>query len=375
MARANTTRDYYEILSVERGASEDQIKKAYRRAALQWHPDKNPDNHKEAEEKFKEVTEAYSILIDPQKRQQYDQFGHAGLGGDSVGFDPSNFTDFSDILGDFFNVEDLFGFGGRRGGGRRGSDLRYDLDLKFEEAARGLTTKIKVAREEGCRECQGTGAREGTELTTCSTCRGQGQVRSQRGFLVMAHTCPQCRGAGRVVLDPCPECMGAGRVQKEHTIELKIPPGVDNGTRLRVPGEGDSGPQGRLNGDLYVVMHVKDHPFFERRGADLFCSVPISFPQAAIGTEIRVPTLGGKQKLNVSAGTQSGAVFRIRGKGFPHLNGGGQGDLYVEITVDVPRKLTKEQRRLLSTLDQSLPSENRPVEKAGLLNRIKDIFQ
>lgn len=375
MVRANTTRDYYEILSVERGASEDQIKKAYRRAAMEWHPDKNPDNHEEAEEKFKEVTEAYSVLIDSQKRQQYDQFGHAGLGGDSGGFDPSKFTDFSDIFGDFFNLEDLFGSGGRRGRGRRGSDLRYDLDLTFEEAARGLTTKVKVAREEACRECRGTGAREGTELTTCSACRGQGQVRSQRGFLVMAHTCPQCRGAGRVVLDPCPECMGAGRVQKERTIELKIPRGVDTGTRLRVPGEGDRGPQGRLNGDLYVVMHVEDHPFFERRGADLFCTVPISFPRAAIGTEIRVPTLGGKQKLKVPPGTQSGTVFRVKGKGFPRLNGGGQGDLYVEITLDVPRKLTKEQKRLLNLLDENLPSANRPVEKAGLLNRIKGIFQ
>ena len=372
MPRANTTRDYYEILGVERGVSEDEVKKAYRTAALRWHPDKNPGNREEAEEKFKEVTEAYSVLIDAQKRAAYDRFGHSGVSGEPS-FDQSIFSDFSDIFGDFFGFDDLFGAGRGRTGRRRGGDLRYDLELSFEEAAKGLTTKIKVARDESCGECRGTGARIGTDLSCCTACQGRGQVRYQQGFLVVSRTCPQCQGSGRVIRDPCPECMGAGRVQRQRTIELKVPAGVDSGTRLRISGEGDLGSHGAPRGDLYVIMHVKDHPFFERRDANLFCSVPLSFPQAALGTELHIPTLDGKQKLKVPAGSQSGTVFRLKGKGMPSLNGG-KGDLFVEVRVDVPKRLSREQKQLLERLARTLPAGNRPVEKAGLLDRLKDIF-
>lgn len=367
MARANTTRDYYEILNLERDVSEDGIKKAYRRAAMQWHPDRNPGIREEAEEKFKEVTEAYSVLIDPQKRAAYDRYGHAGLGAEPAGFDQSIFSDFSDIFGDFFGFEDLFGFGSQPGSRRRGNDIRYDLELSFEEAASGIATKIKVARQEGCEECRGSGARKGTELASCPTCHGRGQVRQQKGIFIMTRTCPKCRGAGQVVRDPCPECLGAGRVKRTRTIELKIPPGVNSGTRLRVAGEGD------LGGDLYVVMHVKDHPFFERRESDLYCSVPISFPQAVLGATLSIPTLNGSHRLKVPSGTQSGAVFRIKGKGFPNLKGG-TGDLFVELNVDVPKRLTREQKHLLEQLRRTLSTENYPVEKSGLINRIRDII-
>ena len=375
MPRANTQRDYYEILGLNRTVGEDEIKKAYRRAALEWHPDRNPNRKQEAEERFKEVTEAYSVLIDPQKRAAYDRFGHAGLGGQPVtGFDQSIFNDFADIFGDFFGVEDLFGAGGRRRTRvRRGSDLRYDLELTFEEAARGATTKIKIPREEVCAECKGSGARKGSGPSTCTACNGRGQVRYQQGFFSVSRTCPQCRGAGQVIRDPCPECRGQGRVARERTIEIKIPPGVDTGSRLRIGDEGDAGTYGGPRGDLYVVLNVEEHPFFERRDSNLFCSIPISFPQAALGGEIRVSTLEGDQTMKVPAGTQSGAVFRLKGKGFPSLNGR-RGDLFVELRVETPKKLTREQKRLVEELSRTLPAENRPVEKSSLLDRVKDIF-
>ena len=376
MARTETQKDYYEVLGISREAGEAEIKKAYRRAALKWHPDKNPDNHSEAEERFKEVTAAYSVLVDPQKRASYDRFGHAGVGGvGSGGFDESIFSDFSDIFGDMFGFEDFFGGSRGRGGsgGRRGADLRYDLELTFEEAAKGLSARVKVAREESCNECSGSGARPGTAPVTCDTCRGHGQVRYQQGILSISRTCPQCRGAGKIVRDPCAECMGAGRRKINRTIDIKVPKGVDNGTRIRVSGEGDAGVKGGPGGDLYVILHVQDHAFLERRDSDLFCSVPISFPQAVLGTTLKVPTLSSDQKLKVPAGTRSGTVFRMRGKGFPRLNGGA-GDLFVEVQVDVPQKLAREQMELVERLANSLSLENRPVKQAGLLDRLKNLF-
>lgn len=374
---ANQKRDYYEVLNISPQASEEEIKKAYRRAALRWHPDRNPDNKLEAEERFKEVTEAYGVLIDPYKRAAYDRYGHAGVGAQPfTGFDQSIFADFADIFGDFFSFEDLFGLGGgrRRTRARRGADLRYDLEISFEEAAHGLTTKIKIPRTETCSACQGSGARKGTGPAPCTACHGRGQLRYQQGFFTLTRTCPQCKGTGQVIPDPCPTCRGEGHVRRERTLEVKIPSGVDTGTRLRIAGEGEAGSKGGPAGDLYVVLRVKEHPFFERRENHLYCSIPISFPQAALGDEIFVPTLDGQEKLKIPEGTQSGTVFRLRGKGFPKLNGGGRGDLFIELRVSIPKKLTREQRRLIEQLSQTLPSENRPVEKSSLLDRVKDIF-
>ena len=377
MPRGKNKRDYYEVLGVARGASDEEVKKSYRRAALQWHPDRNPNNKQEAEERFKEVTEAYSVLIDSQKRAAYDRFGHAGLGPQPFGgFDESIFADFSDIFGDIFSFEDLFGLGGgrRRSRVRRGRDLRYDLNLSFGEAARGLATKIQVPRAETCPECKGSGARKGTGATTCTACQGRGQIRYQQGFFAISRTCPQCQGSGQVVRNPCTECQGDGRVRRERTLEIKIPPGVDTGTRLRIGGEGEGGANGGPPGDLYVVLQVAEHDFFERRESNLYCSIPVSFPQAALGTEIRVPTLDAEAGLKIPAGTQSGTIFRLHGKGFPNLNGGGRGDLFVEVRVETPKKLTRDQKRLVEQLAETLPAENRPAAKASLFDRVKDIF-
>lgn len=377
MPRTNQSRDYYEVLSVRRAASDEEIKKAYRRAALEWHPDRNPHRKDEAEERFKEVTEAYSVLIDAQKRAAYDRYGHAGLGGQPFsGFDQSIFADFSDIFGDFFSFEDLFGLGGARSRtrARRGRDLRYDLEFSFEEAARGVATKIKFPRAETCPTCKGSGARKGAGPSPCTACRGRGQVRYQQGFFAISRTCPQCQGTGQVIRDPCSECRGEGQVERERTLEVKIPAGVDTGTRMRIGGEGEGSLQGGPPGDLYVVLKVEEHPFFERREANLYCSIPISFPQATLGGEIRVPTLDGDHGLKVPPGTQSGTIFRLHGKGFPQLNGGGRGDLFVEVRVQVPQKLTREQKQLIEQLAQSLPAENRPAERASLFEKVKDIF-
>jgi len=376
MARGTNQRDYYEVLGVGRRASDDEIKKAYRRAAMQWHPDRNPDKKEQAEARFKEVTEAYSVLIDPQKRAAYDRFGRAGLGGQPFsGFDESIFADFSDIFGDFFSFEDLFGLGGqRRSRVRRGRDLRYDLDVSFAEAARGLTTKIKIPRRETCPECNGSGARKGTGPSTCTACQGRGQLRYQQGFFAVSRTCPQCRGAGQIVRNPCTECRGEGQVSRERTLELKIPPGVDTSTRLRIGGEGEAGAAGGPPGDLYVVLRVGEHDFFERRESNLYCSIPISFPQAALGSELRVATLDGEASLKIPAGTESGTIFRLHGKGFPNLNGGGRGDLFVELRVETPKKLTRQQKQLIEQLAETLPAENRPAQKASLFDRVKDIF-
>lgn len=376
MPRVNNKRDYYEVLGVLRTSSAEEIKKAYRRGAMEWHPDRNPGRDAEAEERFKELTEAYSVLIDTEKRSAYDRYGHAGLGSQPfTGFDESIFSDFTDIFGDFFGFEDLFGASRRsRTRPRRGRDLRYDLHLSFEDAARGIETRVKIPRQETCSGCGGSGARKGTSPTTCSACQGRGQVRYQQGFFTVARTCPQCHGTAQVIKDPCPDCRGERKVRRERTIEIKIPAGVDTGMRLRIAGEGDAGLNGGPSGDLYVVLRVDEHAFFERRDANLFCAVPISFPQAALGAEISVPTLDHKQSLKIPAGTESGTVFRLRGRGLVKLNGGGRGDLYVEVRVQIPRKLSRAQKRMIEDLSRTLPAENRPSRKPGLLDKVKDIF-
>jgi len=379
MAKGNQ-RDYYEVLGVTRTAAVDEIKSAYRKAALKWHPDRNPENKAEAEVKFRECTEAYSVLSDGQKRQIYDTYGHAGLSsaGASQGFDSTVFQDFHDIFGDFFGFEDLFGGGGgRRGRSRaqRGADLRYDMSLTFEEASAGVTTKIKLPRQEYCEACNGTGAKKGTGVQACQTCGGRGQVAYQQGFFTITRTCPACQGAGQIVKERCPECRGLGRLERENTIELRIPPGVDTGTRLRVAGEGEPGPNGGPAGDLYVVLEVKEHAFFERRGADLYCTIPLSIAQATLGTELQVPGLNGEEKLKIPEGTQSGAVFRIKGRGLADPRGGGKGDLYYHVRVLTPTKLTRDQRKLIEQLGATLKVENKPADRnSSIFDKVKDIF-
>jgi molecular chaperone DnaJ len=370
----NGKRDYYEVLSVTRTATDQEIKSSYRKLALQYHPDRNPDNE-EAEEKFKEAAEAYSVLSDAQKRANYDRFGHAGVGGAGQSFDPSAFADFSDILGDIFGFGDLFG-GGRRGGSRvqRGADLRYDLELTFEEAAFGKTTTLKVPRHETCQECAGSGAQKGSGPATCQTCNGYGQVRFQQGFFSITRTCNQCHGSGQIIKNRCPVCHGEARVVREKTIELKIPSGVDNGSKLRITGEGDSGGKGGPSGDLYVVLAVREHEFFERREHDLFCHIPVTFPQAALGSHIMIPTLEREEeKLNIPAGTQTGSTFRIKGRGISKRGGSARGDLYVTINVVVPTKLSREQKELLTKLASTIETENKPIQKK-ILERVREIF-
>ena len=379
MSRTNQ-RDFYEVLGVSRTASVEEIKASYRKSALKWHPDRNPANKEEAEIKFRESTEAYSVLSDPQKRQIYDTYGHSGLAGagGAADFNGTIFQDFHDIFGDFFGFEDLFGGGGGRRGGRRaqrGADLRYDMTLTFEEAAAGVNTKIRVPRQEYCETCNGTGAKKGTGVVSCQACGGRGQIVYQQGFFTINRTCPACQGAGQIVKERCPDCRGQGRVDRERTIELRIPPGVDTGTRLRVQGEGEPGPNGGPAGDLYVVLEVKEHAFFERRNADLYCTIPLSITQAALGTELQVPGLTGEERLKIPEGTQSGAVFRIKGKGLPDPHGGGKGDLYYHVRVLTPTKLTREQRKLMEQLNASLKVENKPADRnSSIFDKVKDIF-
>ncbi|MGB8322800.1 MAG: molecular chaperone DnaJ [Candidatus Acidiferrum sp.] len=376
----SSQRDYYEVLGVSKTASVDEIKASYRKSALKWHPDRSPENKEEAEIKFRECTEAYSILSDPQKRQIYDNYGHAGLAGagGSTDFNGTIFQDFHDIFGDFFGFEDLFGGSGRRGGRsrvQRGADLRYDMTLTFEEAATGVNTKIRVPRQEYCEACNGTGAKKGTGVVSCQACGGRGQIVYQQGFFTINRTCPACQGAGQIVKERCVECRGQGRVDRERTIELRIPPGVDTGTRLRVQGEGEAGPNGGPAGDLYVVLEVKEHAFFERRGADLYCTIPLSIAQASLGTELQVPGQGGEERLKVPEGTQSGAVFRIKGKGLPDPHGGGKGDLYYHVRVLTPTKLTREQRKLMEQLNATLKVDNKPADRnSTIFDKVKDIF-
>jgi molecular chaperone DnaJ len=372
-----TKRDYYEVLGVSRGATEAEIKSAYRKLAVRYHPDKNPGDA-EAEEKFKEAAEAYSVLSVADQRARYDRFGHAGVSGAAGAqgaWGAQGFGGIEDILGDLFGFGDVFGgrggAGGRRSAAQRGADLRYDLEMTLEEAAAGMTAQLRVPRLEACEGCKGSGAAPGTQPETCSTCGGAGQVRYQQGFFSVARTCGQCRGAGRVIRTPCEQCKGAGRVEREKQIEVKIPAGVETGSRLRLAGEGEGGVQGGPAGDLYVVIHVKEHDVFERQGNNLYASVPVTFAQAALGSEVTVPTLEGQEPLKVPAGTQTGTVFRLKGHGMPVLGGRGRGDLFVSVTVVTPTTLTREQRKLL---EQLAHIEEKDLGDKSLMDKVRDII-
>lgn len=369
-------RDYYEVLGVDRSADDKEIKKAYRRLAMKYHPDRNPDDS-EAEEKFKEATEAYEILSDDQKKAAYDQYGHAGVdpnAGGGAGFGSGGF---SDIFGDVFG--DIFGGGG--GGGRsrssRGSDLRYNLELDLEDAVRGKTVKIRVPTQVKCNPCGGTGAAKGSKPETCGTCHGAGQVRMQQGFFSVQQTCPHCRGRGTIIKDPCSSCHGTGVQEEQKTLSVKVPPGVDTGDRIRLSGEGEAGAQGGPSGDLYVQVTVKDHPIFVRDGRNLYCDVPITFVDAALGGELEVPTLDGRVKLKIPAETQSGKMFRLRGKGVEPVRGGPAGDLMCRVVVETPVNLSKKQKDLLrefqATLDKDGGRKHAP-QKHSWFEGVKSFF-
>ena len=374
-----TKRDYYEILGIQKNASDQQIKSAYRKQALQYHPDRNQGN-KDAEEKFKEAAEAYAILSDSDKRTRYDRFGHAGVSSQTGGgFDPSTFAGFEDIFGGIFG--DFFSGGGRRGGPERGSDLRYDLEITFEESAKGVETSIQIPRLEACDTCAGSGAAPGSSPTTCPQCQGRGQQRFQQGFFTVARTCGKCQGTGRIIAKPCATCKGEGRVTHERTLTVKIPAGIADGQRLRISGEGESGLAGGPAGDLYVFIEVAEHSFFRREANNLSCEIPLNFTTLALGGNIEVPTLDGHESYKVPEGTQSGAVFRLRGKGMPDVSGRGRGDLFFTVQAVTPKKLNKEQRTVLEQLSKVLPKEKfdpRPHETAeddkGIFDKVKDIF-
>lgn len=361
-------RDYYEILGINRSASDAEVKAAYRKLAMAYHPDRNPDNP-EAEEKFKECGEAYAVLSDSQKRQAYDQYGFEGpqVSGRG-GFDN---VDFGDIFGDIFG--DVFGGGAHsRTRSQRGNDLRADVTLEFEEAVFGVKKSVVYRRREPCDQCHGSGSASGRAPAPCRQCNGRGQIRFQQGFFSVTRTCPACQGMGTVVEEPCRTCHGECVVPHEHKLEIEIPAGVEEGTRILLSGHGDSGVYGGPAGDAYVVVHVREHDFFEREGRDLHCAMPISFSQAALGTTISIATLDGEATIRIPEATQSGTVFRLRGKGVPVLNGRGRGDLLVEVKVQTPAKLTKRQRELMQELD-SISIDNRP-EKRSLFRKVREIF-
>ncbi len=340
-------RDYYDVLGVDKNATEDDIKRSYRRLAMRFHPDKNPGD-KEAEESFKEASEAYEALRDPEKRQIYDRYGHEGLSG--TGF--RGFTGFEDIFSSFGDIfEDIFGFTGgarrSRSAARPGADLRYDLNVSFLDAVNGAENDITIDKYENCKTCGGTGTAPGTAPETCPRCRGTGQITQSSGFFSISTTCPDCRGEGRIIKNPCKVCLGSGRVKTKKTVHLKIPAGVDSGSRLRLRGEGEEGKFGGPSGDLYVFLHVEPHEFFQRDGADIYCQIPVSIAQAALGATLEIPTLQGTEKLKIPKGTQSGRIFRLKGKGVPHLRGYGRGDQIVQLVVKIPTNLNKKQEELL----------------------------
>lgn len=382
-----TKRDYYEILGVQKGASVDEIKKAYRNLALKYHPDRvSSEQKKEAEERFKEISEAYAVLSDPQKRSQYDQFGHAGIDSRYTYEDIFKGADFSSIFEDmgfgggiFEDILDSFGiFGGgfssrRRGGVRRGRDLEYEIEISFEDAAFGAKKTISIPRYEACSVCKGEGARPGTKKTTCSNCGGKGAILQSTGFFSLRQTCPRCRGEGKIIKNPCTTCAGAGRERVVKKIEVTIPAGVDTGSRLRLQEEGEAGVKGGPRGDLYIYIHVKDHEIFERHGYDIVCVVPVDFPLIALGGEIEVPTLNGNVAMKIPEGTQSGKVFRLAGKGIRRLRGYGYGDELVKVVVETPARLNSEQKRILKEFAKSCSDKVNPLSKS-FMDKVKKIF-
>ena len=371
-------RDYYEILDVSRTATDQEIKSSYRKLALKFHPDRNQGD-KKAEDKFKEAAEAYAVLSDPDKRASYDRFGHAGVRGAGQGFDPSQFTGFEDI---FSGLGDIFGFGGgsRRSGPQRGADLRYDLEIKFEQAANGTETTIQIPRRETCETCRGNGAAAGSSPATCPQCRGTGQLRYQQGFFTVARTCGQCRGAGKVISKPCAACRGEGSIEKMRKLTVKIPSGIATGQRMRLTGEGEAGAHGGPPGDLYVIIFVREHEFFQRDGNNLHVTLPLAFTTLALGSDIKVPALDGEETLKIPEGTQTGTTFRLRGKGMPDVSGRGRGDLMVTVQAVTPKKLTRDQRKLLEELAATLPeqkikpSAREDDDDRGIFGKVKDIF-
>jgi len=372
-------RDYYEVLGVAKNASDDEIKKAYRKLAMKYHPDRNPDS-KGSEDKFKEAKEAYEMLSEPKKREAYDRFGHAGVDPNAGGFGggQGGMGGFSDVFGDIFG--DIFGAaGGARGGGRsnvyRGADLRYSMEVSLEQAANGYTTEIRVPSWENCDTCNGSGAKPGTKPKACQTCGGQGSVRMQQGFFSIQQTCPTCHGSGKVISDPCGTCDGVGRVKKTKTLEVRIPAGIDTGMRIRSAGNGEPGINGGPSGDLYVEIHVRDHSVFQRDGDDLHCEIPISMITAALGGKVEVPTLAGRAEIDLPEGTQSGKTFRLRGKGIKGLRSSYPGDLYAHVAVETPVRLTDKQKKLLRELEASLEDPKHSPQTRGWLDKVKEFFQ
>lgn len=375
-------RDYYEVLGVNKGASDDEIKKAFRKLARKYHPDVNRDKTKEAEEQFKEINEAYEVLSNSERRAQYDQFGHAAFDANSGGGGFGGFGGFGGSSGGFNDIFDMFfggqgGFGGRQPGPEKGSDLRYDMEITFEQAAFGVEMEIQIPRTEDCQKCNGSGAAPGTHAETCSQCKGTGQIQVAQntpfGRMINTRTCDRCRGEGKIVQTPCKECHGQGKTRVKRKIKVKIPAGVDNGSRLRVSHEGEAGMRGGPPGDLYVYIFVKAHKLFTREGSEVICEVPISFVQAALGDEIEVPTLDGKVKLKITEGTQSGTIFRLREKGIPYLRGNGRGDQHVKVKVLTPQKLNEKQRELLQEFAKA-SGENVNPEQKNFFKKVKDVF-
>ena len=369
-------RDYYEVLGVDRGASDDEIKKAFKKLAMKHHPDRNPDNPN-AEASFKEAKIAYEVLSDNQKRATYDQFGHAGINQNMGGGGPGDFSDFGDAFGDIFG--DIFGGSGRsnqRSNVYRGADLRYNMEISLDQAYKGTETKIKIPVMSVCKSCSGTGAKKGTSPSTCGRCQGTGQIRMQQGFFSVQQTCPDCNGTGKVIKDPCPDCNGSGRVQENKTLSVKIPAGVDDGDRIRLSGEGEAGVNGGPSGDLYVVISLKKHEIFERDGGNLHCEMPISFSTAALGGQIEVPTLDGSAKIKIPAETQSGAVFRLRGKGIKPIRESQHGDLHCHVVVETPVRLNDNQKKLLKELEKlnQVDSSKHSPRSETWLDKVKDFF-
>src|SRR5712691_3221816 len=364
-------RDYYEVLGLTRSAGDDEVKAAFRKLAMKWHPDKNPGDQ-DCEHRFKEINEAYDILKDGERRAAYDRFGHAAFEhGGGAGFG----TDFASAFHDIF--DDLFGMGGRRGrasGRERGADLRYNMQITLAEAFAGKTAQVRIPTAVTCEACSGSGAKPGSKPKACPTCNGHGKIRHAQGFFTMERTCPACHGRGQVIDDPCPSCSGSGRLTRERTLSVNIPPGVEDGTRIRLAGEGEAGARGGPSGDLYIFLSLAQHPFFQRDGTDLHCRVPISMVTAALGGGFDVPTIdGGQTRVKVPEGTQSGRLLRLHGKGMPVLRARGTGDMYVQVVVETPQKLTKRQRELLAEFDRQSSGETHP-ESAGFFAKVREFL-